>query len=37
MIGFLPCENVNYRTLLIKVSFWSDRLLADHGRVTGGS
>ena len=31
MIGFLPCENVIYRTLSIKVSFWSDRLLADHG------
>ena len=31
MIDFLPCGNVICRTLSIKVSFWSDRLSADHG------
>ena len=35
MIGFLPCENVICRTLSIKVSFWSDRLLADHAGKLG--
>ena len=35
MIGFLRCENVICRTLSIKVSFWSDRLLADHGDDRG--
>ena len=35
MIRFFPCENVNCRTLSIKVSFWSDRLLADHGSDRG--